>query len=111
MEMASRSSSPLISSNHEMKIIRKALSMDSIEVELDSYQEKMLSPSASLPRTPVKSGLKGTHKKTPSLDWCECGYNNDSYHNQEEEDNISDSDTEDKWTKEGALCGPQSTYV
>ena len=117
-EMASRSSLPVKSSTPEAKI-KKSRSMDSIEDELGSYQDndtKMLSPgeapgSSSLPRRALNPGFKPAHKKTRSEDWSECNLFNNSYHSQEEEDNISDSDTEEEWKKEGMLSVPQTTYV
>ncbi|XP_074618313.1 phosphatidylinositol 3,4,5-trisphosphate 3-phosphatase and dual-specificity protein phosphatase PTEN-like isoform X2 [Acropora palmata] len=117
-EMASRSPLPLKSSTPEVTI-KKSHSMDSIEDELGSSQNndtQMSSPgetpgSTSLPRRVSNPGLKSAHKKTRSMDWSEPNCFNERNYRQEEEDNISDSDTEEEWNKEGMLSVPQTTYV
>ena len=57
---------------------------------------------------PVKSS---TPEVTRSIDWPQHKCFNNSYHSPEEEDNISDSDTEEEWKKEGMLSVPQTVYV
>lgn len=117
-EMASRSPLPLKSSTPEVTI-KKSHSMDSIEDELGSSQNndtQMSSPgetpgSTSLPRRVSNPGLKSAHKKTRSMDWSEPNCFNERIYSQEEEDNISDSDTEEEWNKEAMLSVPQTTYV
>lgn len=116
--MASRSPLPLKSSTPEVTI-KKSHSMDSIEDELGSSQNndtQMSSPgetpgSTSLPRRVSNPGLKSAHKKTRSMDWSEPNCFNERIYSQEEEDNISDSDTEEEWNKEAMLSVPQTTYV
>ncbi|XP_044174863.1 phosphatidylinositol 3,4,5-trisphosphate 3-phosphatase and dual-specificity protein phosphatase PTEN-like [Acropora millepora] len=91
--------------------VKKTRSLDSIGDELCSYQgnettgTKVLNPSGS-----STLNMKGI---TPTGSVALSGGNpfDNSYPNQEEEGNISDSDTEEEWKKEGMLSAPQTVYV
>ena len=91
--------------------VKKTRSLDSIGDELCSYQgnettgTKVLNPSGS--STLNRKGI------TPTGSVALSGGNpfDNSYPNQEEEGNISDSDTEEEWKKEGMLSAPQTVYV
>ncbi|XP_067053660.1 phosphatidylinositol 3,4,5-trisphosphate 3-phosphatase and dual-specificity protein phosphatase PTEN-like [Acropora muricata] len=91
--------------------VKKTRSLDSIGDGLRSYQgnettgTKVLNPSGS-----STLNMKGI---TPTSSVALSGGNpfDNSYPNQEEEGNISDSDTEEEWKKEGMLSAPQTVYV
>lgn len=95
--------------------VKKTRSLDSIGDGLHSYQgnettdTEVLNP---LPGSSLLSRKKPAHIKTGSVDLSGRNPVDIRCHNQEEEDNFSDSDTEEEWKKEGMLsAAPQTTYV
>ena len=95
--------------------VKKTRSLDSIGDGLRSYQDNETTDTKVLNASPGSSSLsrkKPAHIKTGSVDLSGRNPVDIRCHNQEEEDNFSDSDTEEEWKKEGMLsAAPQTTYV